>query len=74
MCIENSNYVAAVPVIVKGKRKNNSTYKFKSRMPISRFGLKPKSIPLNQDLAHRHALVRRMVDDELSDALYEVSA
>ena len=68
------NYVAAVPVIVNGKRKNNSTYKFKSRMPISRFGLKPKSVPLNLDEAQRHALVRRMIEEELSDVLYEVSA
>ena len=68
------NYVAAVPVIIDGKRKNGSTYKVKSHMPVEKLGLKPKSIPLNMGSPQRRARVRQMIEEELPDgALYEVS-
>ncbi len=68
------NYVVAVPVIINGKRKDGSKYTLKSRMPIEKIGLKPKSIPLNLDLNQGRALVKQMVESELPDgALYEVS-
>ncbi len=59
------NYVVAVPVIIKGKRKDGSKYIVKSRMPIEKIGLKPKSIPLNLDVSQRRALVKQMVEGEL---------
>ncbi len=68
------NYVAAVPVIIDGKRKNGSTYKVKSHMPVEKLGLKPKSIPLNMGSPQRRARVKQMIEEELPDeALYEVS-
>jgi len=72
--IQRRNYLVSVPVIINGNRKDGTTYRLKSRMPIEKLGLKPKSIPLDMDSPTRHRLVKGMVQDELPDgALYEVS-
>ena len=67
------NYVVTVPVIINGKRKDGSTYQIRSTMPVSKLGLKPSTIPTNMTSPRRRAKVRRMVEQELPDVLYEVS-
>ncbi len=71
---QRRNYLVSVPVLIQGRRKDGSTYQLKSRMPIEKLGLKPKSIPLDMDSPTRYDRVRGMVEAELPDgALYEVS-
>ncbi len=67
------NYVVTVPVIINGKRKDGSTYQIKSTMPVSKLGLKPTTLPSNMTSPQRRAKVRRIVEAELSDVLYEMS-
>ena len=68
------NYVVSVPVVVEGKRKNGSTYKVKSHMPISKLGIKPAQIPLSMSEGERAALIKQIVKKQLpAGALLEVS-
>ena len=77
------NYVADVPIIIKGKRKNNTTYTIKSHMKREKLNLRPVEVPLNLTHDQRMALVKRMILKELKDragnddsqdlVLYEVS-
>ena len=55
------NYVAQVPVIIKGKRKDGSYYTVKSTMPVSKLGIRPKTLPTNNNDVTRRDAVRRMV-------------
>ncbi len=68
-------YVASVPVIVKGERKNGSGYTFKSSKPIGMFGIKPTSIPLHLTMDQRRAKVKQMIEADIPEnkVVYEVS-
>ena len=55
------NYVADVPVLIEGRRKNGTTYRIKSHMKIEKLGLRPVEIPLNLNHEQRVALVKRLV-------------
>ena len=67
------NYVAQVPVIITGKRKDGSFYTVKSSMPVSKLGINPTTLPTNNNDVTRRDKVRRLVEKELPDILYEQS-
>ena len=52
------NYVADVPILIEGKRKNGTVYKIKSHMKIEKLGLRPVEVPLNLSHDQRVALVK----------------
>ena len=55
------NYVVDVPITIKGKRRNGTTYQIKSHMKMERLGLRPVEVPLNLTLAERRAFIQRRV-------------
>ena len=67
------SYIATVPVNIRGRRKDGSSYDIKSSMPVSKLGLLPTTIPLNMTSPRRREKVREMVTKELPDILYEQS-
>ena len=67
------NYIVNIPVSIRGRRADGSTYEVKSSMPISRLGLTEKTLPLNMTSPVRRARVRAMVEAELPAVLYEQS-
>ena len=69
------NYVADVPVLIEGRRKNGTTYRIKSHMKIEKLGLRPVEIPLNLNHDQRVALVKRLVLSSLRgrETLLEMS-
>ncbi len=55
------SYVVDVPIIIKGKRKNGTTYQIKSHMKMEKLGLRPAEVPLNLTLDQRREHVKRAV-------------
>ncbi len=47
------NYLVTVPVIINGRRKDGSSYRIKSTMPVSKLGLKPTTLPSNMSSPRR---------------------
>jgi hypothetical protein len=67
------NYLATVPVLITGRRKDNSTYTTKSTMPVSKLGLTPTTLPSNMTESQRRTKVKALVLRELPAVLYEFS-
>ena len=63
---QRRNYVASVPALVEGTRKNGSTYNYKTHVSIEKLGLRPKELPLNLRSPERYRRVKRMIEKELS--------
>lgn len=70
------NYVVDVPVVIKGKRKDGTTYQIKSHLKMEKLGLRPVQVPLHLSLEERRAYVKASVKRSMEqnpNALYEVS-
>ena len=69
------SYVAMVPVVVKGTRKDGSTYQKKSHLPMEKMSMRPIEVPLHLNLEQRRAYVKRELQRQLSNAepIYEAS-
>jgi hypothetical protein len=69
------NYVADVPVVIKGKRKNGTEYTIRSHMKVEKLGLKPVEVPLNLTLDKRRKLVQESLEKQMvtTKPIYEVS-
>ncbi|MCP3952443.1 MAG: hypothetical protein GY697_09545, partial [Desulfobacterales bacterium] len=64
---QRRNYVASVPVIVEGKRKDGSRYTFRSHMPLSRVGFGPAEIRLDVSDQGRRRRVRERFEEQLRE-------
>ncbi len=67
------NYMATVPVLITGTRKDRSTYTLKSTMPVSKLGLTYQTLPSNMKSPERRARVKAPVQKQLPEILYEHS-
>ncbi len=67
------NYIATVPVNIRGKRIDGSFYTLKSSMPVSKLGLTPTTLPSNMTSPRRREKVRALVEKDLPAILYEHS-
>jgi len=71
---QRRNYVAQIPVVVKGTRRDNTPYTRHSHTPVERLGLTSQTLPLNMTPAQRDNKLKAMIEAQLPDgALYEVS-
>ncbi len=70
------NYVVDVPIVIKGKRKNKSTYQIRSHVKMEKLGLRPVEVPLNLTLDQRREFVKRSIESELKKTatpIFEIS-
>ena len=67
------NYMATVPVLITGTRKDRSTNTLKSTMPVSKLGLTYQTLPSNMKSPERRARVKALVQKQLPAILYEHS-
>jgi hypothetical protein len=71
---QRRNYVVQVPVVVKGRRRDDSQYTRHSHMPIEQLGLTSQTLPMNLTPAQRASKLKEIISAQLPNgALYEVS-
>ena len=74
---KRSEYVAHVPILIQGRRKNGSTYTLRSYMPTESMGLRGLSLPQNLSQRQRDQRVKDTVLQHIraqeGGVLFEVS-
>ena len=63
---KRSAYLVCIPVIVEGRRKNGSTYRLRSFMPVDKMGLQRLSLPQTLTQRQRDARVKTKVVKHLA--------
>ena len=71
---QRRNYVVQIPILIKGKRRDNSNYTLHSHMPVEQLGLTSQTLPMNMTAAHRDRKLKGIISAQLPEgALSEVS-
>ena len=69
------NFVVQVPVIIKGMRKDRTTYEIKGVVPISKMGVKAPTLAIDAHTPTRNRKAKQMVLDQIPEdgVIYEFS-